>query len=246
MALPNIDIEVWLADRLEALSNAPPRYEASMYGPHNGLLNHFFPTSRVFLVKPQPKLRPSYEAALTIGGDDDDYFEENSFSSIGAPVRPRAAGGREEEVWIPDFIVALATRFIDADFHFLVVEVKTDDTFGEWEKGRVQLNRYLVRQMTTSPVKKAIFGLLICGGRAEMYRLKSRGPLERIGDCYSITDLKIRTFLWNLARDRWDHADNSDQEDEDEEDAEDEDEEDADDDDDDDGTYDGLPLTTTF
>ena len=52
-------LDAWLESRIAStIEDNHVRYEASYYGPLNGLLGHVFPLQRTFMVEPQPKLRP--------------------------------------------------------------------------------------------------------------------------------------------------------------------------------------------
>jgi len=54
-------LPIWLQQRLySTFDSEHVRYEASQYGPLNGMLGHVFPVERCFMVKPQAKIRPPY------------------------------------------------------------------------------------------------------------------------------------------------------------------------------------------
>ncbi|KAG5349369.1 hypothetical protein C0989_004354 [Termitomyces sp. Mn162] len=195
------ELEPWLQTRILNISENPPRYEASWYGPYNALLSHFFPYTRQFMVKPQPKLRP--RRAINPG----ESISNISLASAGYPVQSHAVldeSRLESDVFIPDFIVAKATESLEADQSLLQVEIKvhTDET--SWEMGRVQLQRYMSRHMCSEG--STIYGLLICGGEAEMYKKASKEARTRIhlvGRRCPIKEKEVLDFLYRIAAEHW-------------------------------------------
>jgi hypothetical protein len=132
---PPTSIPNWLLRRLEAASEEPPRYEASLYGPINSILATYFPPQQRFMVKPQGKVRPGYE--YDIG-----EVERQSFDSYNTPVQPRGRGqGDEADVKIPDFIVVKGSETMSDDIPLLIVEVKRDDS--DDAVARLQLFEYM-------------------------------------------------------------------------------------------------------
>jgi hypothetical protein len=232
MDYPTLRLEKWVAERLQVLSDQNPRYEASWYGPHNALLNHFFPRERKFLVKCQPKLRPVYEtrtnelseekqavdrlrsATLNLpeteqdndeasDNDTDEYIEDNSLSSTGGPVLPRITPGREVDLFVPDFVVAKATRTARADTHLLIVEIKVEDTADNFHIAREQVNAYLDRHLQMDQGCQSIDGMIVCGGSIEVYTLNRQGPSALTGGPWRITGRAVRGFLLRIAKQNW-------------------------------------------
>src|SRR6266481_4890863 len=122
----------WLLHRLHAASEAPPRYEASLYGPLDSILATYFPPQQRFMVKPQGKVRQGYEY---------DVGEvRKSFDSYNEPVQPRGEG-EEANVKIPDFIVVKGSATLTDDIPLLVVEVKRDDL--DDVVARAQVTKYM-------------------------------------------------------------------------------------------------------
>src|SRR5882762_6289184 len=116
---PPQSIPDWLLHRLHAASHAPPRYEASLYGPVDSILATYFPPEQRFMVKPQGKVRPGYEY-------DVGEVARQSFDSYNHPVQPRGQG-EENDVKIPDFIVVKGSATLTDDIPLLLVEIKRDD-----------------------------------------------------------------------------------------------------------------------
>jgi hypothetical protein len=131
MILPQ-SIPDWHLNRLHAASHAPPRYEASLYGPMNSILAMYFPPQQRFMVKPQGKVCPGYEYDV---GD-----VRKSFDSYNEPVQPRGEG-EEADVKIPDFIVVKGTATLTDDVPLLLVEIKHDDL--DEATSIVQLGKYM-------------------------------------------------------------------------------------------------------
>jgi hypothetical protein len=135
---PPLRPQEWLIRRLK---QPKTRFESQLYGPHCALLSHYFPYQRQFLVKPQSKILPEYEPMSNVSFSsacaetsftiDDcilesstDHIADLSLSSTGVPIIPHSMGGPSGAVYIPDFIVAKATEFSNADESILIVEDK--------------------------------------------------------------------------------------------------------------------------
>ena len=149
----------WLLQRLHAAGQTPPRYEASLYGPINGILATYFPPQQCFMVKPQGKVRPGYEFALEAG--------RRSVDSYNQAVQPRGEGN-EADVKIPDFIVVKGSPTLTGDVPLLVVEVKHDDS--GYDTAKNQITEYMDAFSDKFEGVK-INGLLVLGSR--VYQLKS-------------------------------------------------------------------------
>ena len=87
------------------------------------------------MVKPQGKVRPSYEYNI-------EKAERLSFDSYNELVQPRGQGlGGEHNVKIPDFIVVKGSPGLSNDIPLLIVEVKRDDS--DDGVARVQIINYM-------------------------------------------------------------------------------------------------------
>jgi hypothetical protein len=87
----------WLLHQLHVASQAPPRYETSLYGPVNSILATYFLPQQRFMVKPQGKVRPGYKY-------DVGEVVRQSFDPYNQPVQPWGQGD-EANAKIPYFIV---------------------------------------------------------------------------------------------------------------------------------------------
>jgi hypothetical protein len=123
----------WLLERWHAVGQTPPRYEASLYGPFNGILAMYFLPQQRFLVKPQAKVRPDYEYYV---GE----VERRSFDSYNQPVQPRGQGD-ESDLEIPDFIVVKGSATLTNDIPLLIVELKREDS--DEAIAKVQIASYM-------------------------------------------------------------------------------------------------------
>lgn len=130
---PPQSIPDWLFHRLCAAGQTPPRYEASLYGPVNGILATYFPPQQCFMIKPQGKVRPGYEYDVEV--------VRRSVDSYNDTVRPRGQGELEDDVKIPDFIVVKGSATLSGDIPLLIVEVKRDDS--DDKTARNQINSYM-------------------------------------------------------------------------------------------------------
>jgi hypothetical protein len=157
----------WVYLRINAAGGpAGARYEASLYGPINAYLGSYFPVSRLFIIKPQPKLRPDFDI-------DPNDPTRHSIDSYHSPVLSRAEGGKEVPLKEPDFIVAKATADINNDRIIVVIEIKPYGA--DPDNARSQLEDYLeivarkYRTDTATPVfHQDLYGLLIVGNRVEI------------------------------------------------------------------------------
>ena len=159
---PPQSIPDWLLRRLRSISHTPPRYEASLYGPINGILATYFPPQQRFMVKPQGKVRPGYEYNV-------EEAERMSFDSYNQLVQPRGQGlGDESNVKIPDFIVVKGSPTLSNDIPLLIVEVKRDAS--DDDLARLQILDYMIgfgRKFETRQFK----GVLIQGSKVYLFIL---------------------------------------------------------------------------
>jgi hypothetical protein len=187
----------WLYERITAVGGPDgARYEASLYGPINGLLSAYFPVTESFMVKPQPKIRPEYMPHPA------DPFPRSSLDSYHASVIPRAYGGRENPLKEPDFVVVKATQARDNDRIILVIEVKPHGTAPE--HGREQLQDYLegvaakYRVDTLGPLfHQTLYGLLVIGDTVEMLTFNLQDQVAVVGPMYFRHPV-VRMFLGNI------------------------------------------------
>jgi hypothetical protein len=105
----------WLARCITNLGQKLPHYEASWYGPLNCFLHGYLSPKEGFLIKPQPKLRPTWDNNADDfndsddGGDiikeaedcqdegaeeeeEEDILGDYSYDSMGDMVLPRGSG----------------------------------------------------------------------------------------------------------------------------------------------------------
>jgi len=189
---PPQSIPDWLLDRLYAASQAPPRYEASLYGPMDSILATYFPPQQRFMVKPQGKVRPGYEYDV---GD-----VRKSFDSYNEPVQPRGEG-EEADVKIPDFIVVKGTATLTDDVPLLVVEIKRDDL--DEATSIVQLGEY----MGAFADKFGNFkfkGALVQSSKVLLYEWPTTAPfVPKLKKTSVITDVTFLKWVRNIAMDNW-------------------------------------------
>jgi len=189
---PPQSIPDWLLDRLYAASQAPPRYEASLYGPMDSILATYFPPQQRFMVKPQGKVRPGYEYDV---GD-----VRKSFDSYNEPVQPRGEG-EEADVKIPDFIVVKGTATLTDDVPLLVVEIQRDDL--DEATSIVQLGEY----MGAFADKFGNFkfkGALVQSSKVLLYEWPTTAPfVPKLKKTSVITDVTFLKWVRNIAMDNW-------------------------------------------
>ncbi|KAF9237716.1 hypothetical protein BU15DRAFT_75708 [Melanogaster broomeanus] len=201
---------LWLQRRLRVFDDIPPRYESSWYGPHNSLFSHFFPGEQQFLVKPQPKIRPSFDpdasfsstmAERSFGGSDEGSdFGDISFSSDGGPALPRTRGGGGPN-HIPDFIIAKATEFAHQDRTLFIVEVKVDAS-QSLHFASSQLLRYMEAYLANHDDVDDLFGLLIRGTKVHVLSLVDRQVVID-ENAIDINDQRIWDLLHHIAQQNW-------------------------------------------
>ncbi|KAL0950472.1 hypothetical protein HGRIS_010417 [Hohenbuehelia grisea] len=109
----NDPVPEWIVRRFERIEKNPPRYEASLRGPHNAILNSYFPPHRNFLIKTEPKLRTTASSAPSPPATG-----RTSIDSNGREVECR----NDDD--IPDFMVCSATDDLHGDIPLLIWELK--------------------------------------------------------------------------------------------------------------------------
>jgi hypothetical protein len=163
----------WTRQRLVNTFANPPRYENSYYGPINGILNSIFPVHQRFLVKPQAVLRPTLpvESSIYLPPDTPVHPQATrssarvsaiavqpqthrhhssvdsqiSVDSTGDAALSRSAGGWEDSILIPDFVVVKATESTHADVILALVEVKLNDAGEETAINQVESYLNVIR-----------------------------------------------------------------------------------------------------
>ena len=156
MKLPRVRTPEWLLGRFEALYKDPPHYEASYYGPINGLLTVHFPVADGFLVTPQARLRqpPKGEGRTSI-------------DSVGQVV------GTFDDDGSPDFVVSYGSAELHQDVPLLIYEVKNEDT--SFESTAAQMDRYIAwgkeYQGQAQGAEREIWGVLVIGSKSNIFYL---------------------------------------------------------------------------
>ncbi|KAG5349367.1 hypothetical protein C0989_004352 [Termitomyces sp. Mn162] len=196
---PELKPEKWLQARIKKTAGNTPRYEASYYGPYNCLLCHYFPYQRKFLVKPQPKLRIPYNADAADFNPDlisAGLVDRISYTSTGYLVIGRDVPG---SVFLePDFVVVKATEGIRSDRSLLHVEIKLEDNEERWNMAKVQLIEYMETAAHAEQIPMS--GLLICGGRVEIYQMKTLAdPARRVEKRCAVNSQTLWAFLQAFA-----------------------------------------------
>jgi len=183
----------WLLHRLHAASQAPPRYEASLYGPVNSILATYFPPQQCFMVKPQGKVRPGYEY-------DVGEVVRQSFDSYNQPVQPRGQGD-EADVKIPDFIVVKGSATLSDDVPLLVVEVKRDDS--DDTVARMQITEYMgafSEKFGNVKFKAA----LVQGSKVLLYEWPTTAPfIPILKKTTVVTDDTFLKWVRKVTKDHW-------------------------------------------
>lgn len=213
--LPSLQPEEWLTERLTNVGASDPHYEASWYGPYNALLSHYFPYQQRFLIKPQPRIRHPFI-------DDGDF----SFSSIeaessivmdgpitadtDAPVTSFGGLARHSGfTFIPDFIVAKATKFTSQDTALLLVEVKVREpaTHSAKRSNSYQMNKYMSTLVDQMLEGAKLVGLLVCGTDVTVCRGEgaSQVYVEEAEIAHNINSPTIRELLLGVAQNNWDY-----------------------------------------
>ncbi|KAL0957398.1 hypothetical protein HGRIS_001199 [Hohenbuehelia grisea] len=121
-------VPTWINERLQRIEESGTHYEASLRGPHNAILNSYFPASQNFLVKTEARLRQP----VTVD-DPEQPGERVSIDSNGQQVHTRSDDG------VPDFVVSYATSDPRGDVPWLIWELKRHS--GSTEHN-VQVDRY--------------------------------------------------------------------------------------------------------
>jgi hypothetical protein len=190
----------WLSDRITAAGGEfSGRYEASLYGPVCAFLTKHFPVDQQFMVKPQGKIRPSFESAT----DDLDDLVRISLDSYADEVLPRDQPGAESGVEIPDFIVVKASRGLHGDRVLVVIEVKRIGV--SVDSGVVRLGEYMgaFADKTTSsglPLFNSLRGMLVIGSMVKLVELSHpTAPLLIHPGVYNILGDNVHTFLQQVA-----------------------------------------------
>ncbi|KAH7905854.1 hypothetical protein BJ138DRAFT_1183439 [Hygrophoropsis aurantiaca] len=214
---PELDFQAWLQHRFLNLEHHPTRYEASLYGPLNGVLTHYFPLDRQFLVKPQPKLRPAFDpndVSISSIGVETSFVEEDpdedlddpvlqlSFDSDGGDVLPRAMGGGEGGVPVPDFFVAKATHFLTNDQTLLIVEVKPgEDPVTRTDKE--QLLEYMELYSLNHQDIPSTMGLLVHGVFVRIFTWSGPDTINEADHVLGINSREFKQILQRIATDNW-------------------------------------------
>ena len=167
MKLPRVRTPEWLLGRFEALYKDPPHYEASYYGPINGLLTVHFPVADGFLVTPQARLRqpPKGEGRTSI-------------DSVGQVV------GTFDDDGSPDFVVSYGSAERHRDVPLLIYEVKNEDTsFGSTA---AQMDRYIAwgkdYQEQVRGAEREIWAVLVMGSKSNIFYLDPKS-LKQVKYC---------------------------------------------------------------
>ncbi|KAG1805666.1 uncharacterized protein BJ212DRAFT_1390878 [Suillus subaureus] len=152
-------IPAW-KQRLHQLHLNPPHYEASWYGPIDKLANQVF-AADCFMVKPQPKIRPS---APPGDADGELLVEEEGLStdSMGTPVLPTS-------YFELDFVIVLVD---DArDIPLVCIEVKKE---GESHKSAGSQLYYYIEALTSKDPHDEFVAMLVLGGKFYCYSASGR------------------------------------------------------------------------
>jgi hypothetical protein len=140
----------WLVTRLAStMRDDRVRYEASLYGPLDRLLNHIFPQEQTFLIKPQGALRKTIDPQPV----DIQPGTRASIDSMNGPVLSRStvAGQGRQEVLAPDFIVVKAGPHYGDDVPLAIVEVKNHWSGNPSAEDVFQMYKYMVNISAKSP-----------------------------------------------------------------------------------------------
>ena len=209
--LPPLHPKEWLAERFIRVAESDPRFESSWYGLHIALLSHYFPYQNKFLIKPQPKVRDSYEEELSFYSDraetsmssdlDGGFAGDTSITSTGVLTLPGLS------YHIPDFTVTKATQFTTHDKLLLLVEVKPrePENMKDWKSFGAQMEAYMDAASHHLEKGASLVGLLICGTVAQVCKLARPGA-EIVTDRkrYDVNSIAIRQLLHDLAEENWD------------------------------------------
>lgn len=198
MASRTTPVPEWVYKRL-AKTGAGARYEASLYGPLNAFLTSYFPPHQTFMVKPQPKIRPHFEA------DANDPQSRPSLDSYHAAVLPRRFGGWEDPLKSPDFIVVKPTSGPHDDRVLVVVEVKLKHVSEEHAEEQLIDYMGLLLDKYREDTGQAIFdgtlaALLVMGDRLKIFTMPGNGRVE-IGTERGFRHAALHAFLAKIAGD---------------------------------------------
>ncbi|KAH7904760.1 hypothetical protein BJ138DRAFT_1119113 [Hygrophoropsis aurantiaca] len=208
------------------------RFEASFYGPLNGVLQTYFPLSQRFMIKPQGVIQPDVQdtatnAAPTMTGaegcqeeegteddfrvdknieDSEDFFTENQAANVSMDSYRGVLLERSQSGQrYPDFVVvkAGAGGVMHHDKIILLVEVKKTEE--KIQTSRIQIHGYLKNCAAKSRLP-FLEGILVVGDTVETYFLDGPGVdatvRERTGSMLT-TGQPMKDFLRNLALANW-------------------------------------------
>ena len=204
-APPNNMVPPWLAVRLRSAGGLlAPRYEASLYGPINSLLNWYFPVVQEFMIKPQGKIRPEHTSDVV---DDDVEMVRVSLDSYGGEVLSREEKGGEQSLKAPDFTVVKATASLHNDRVLMIIEVKRFEM--SLESAQNQIGEYFdalsdkYKFTNGQPLFDRLEGLLIVGKDVLLVTLSSAGAEIEFSPIHDITSAAVHNFVREIAVANW-------------------------------------------
>src|SRR6202042_832301 len=169
-------LDAWLESRIAStIQDDHVRYEASQYGPLNGLLGHVFPVQQTFMVKPQAKLRPTLGPAPVNPPDG----MRVSIDSMDNEVHSRTtvAGRGREQLDEPDFVVVKSGPNYGDDMALAIVEVKRDDV--PLATDFAQIQRYMKSIFGKRPVND-LKGYLVTKGTTYVFNLPASAAVQAV------------------------------------------------------------------
>ena len=194
-------LDAWLASRIvSTIQDDHVRYEASQYGPLNGLLGHVFPLQRTFMVKPQPKLRPTTGPA-PVNPPPGVRVSTDSMNNL-VPSRTTAAGRAREAVFEPDFIIVKAGPNYGDDTALAIVEVKNEEDGVPLSVDVDQIVKYMASIFSKAPAND-LKGYLVVKGTTSVYGLPATAniPAQQLVVIDTATQLKGNLKM--LAHTHW-------------------------------------------
>ena len=207
LPLPPLHPEEWLAERFVHVAEFDPRFESSWYGLHIALLSHYFPYQQTFLVRPQPKIRDSYEEELSFSSiraessmmadSENSFVGDTSITSTGVLTLPGLS------YHVPDFTVTKATQYTTHDRLLLLVEVKPrEPNEARWTVHISQMDGYMEAASQHLEKGAGLVGLLICGTTVQVCRLASPGAQVTADKMtYELNSVAIRQLLHSISKD---------------------------------------------
>jgi hypothetical protein len=192
-------LDGWLALRIaNTIQDDRVRYEASLYGPLNGLLGHVFPLQRTFMVKPQAKLRPTL-GPPPVNPPQGVRVSTDSMNNQVAS-RTTVVGRRREVVDEPDFVVVKSGPNYGDDMALAIIEVKRDDEPLLADLDQIQ--RYMQSIFSKGPAND-LRGYLVTKGTTYVFDLPASANVDAVCSAELHTATQLKASLETLAQAHW-------------------------------------------